>query len=156
MQIRFSIVRMLMGISLFAASFAYFHEIPGIGVMIGATTGTAFFLMALVTKKSDVPTVLRSYIFAGLGSIITVILTPVSTGRHYPPIGPIVTGAMIGWFVAALVNQSRRSPPNDDEVPPFESANLLTDYEIDTRLQGVSLAMGWRRTKRCKCGLEMA
>jgi uncharacterized membrane protein len=122
MRIRFSIVRVLIGISLFAASFGYFHEIPGIGVIVGAATGTAFFLMALVTKKSDVPTMLRSYIFAGIGSIITVTLTPVTTGRHYLPIGPIVTGALIGWFVAALVNQSRRSPPNDDARGDTEHA----------------------------------
>ncbi len=108
MYFRFTIARMLIGLAMCAASIAYFRDTPRIGVTVGAVVGFAFFVMALTTKKSDVSVVLRSYIFAGLGSIIAMTLSPVSSGREIP-IGPILTSAVIGWFVAALVNQSRRA-----------------------------------------------
>ncbi|MCA9201054.1 MAG: hypothetical protein KDA87_26120, partial [Planctomycetales bacterium] len=73
-------------------------------------------------KKSDAPMILRSCIFAGLGAVITVILTPVPTGRYRTPIGTIITGVLIGWFVAALVNQSRRDArPENGALDPEQT-----------------------------------
>ncbi|WP_442511743.1 hypothetical protein SH528x_003456 [Novipirellula sp. SH528] len=126
MQFRFTIARVFLGIALCALPIAFFRNTPGIGSIAGATAGTAFFVMALVAKKSDLSVILRSYIFAALGSFIAVLLSPVSTGRYHTPIGTILTGAIVGSFVAALVTLSRRSDPPRESSPSDQDQSDTT------------------------------
>lgn len=105
---------MLVGIALGAVSFACFHNTPEIGGIIGTTTGAAFILMALVVKRSDVSVILRSYLFTGIGVVVALTLgvSPLSHGSG--GLTCALIGAVIGWFLGTLVNQSGRTKRPDD------------------------------------------
>ena len=118
MRIRFSILRVLVGLGLFAASLTYYRNTPDVGTVVGSVLGTALFMLALLARKSNALVIVRSYLFTIIGVVIAMALTPPNPGsRHVHVIEPLA-GALVASFVAGLFTMATypklRSPDRSD------------------------------------------
>lgn len=114
MHFSFTVRRVFVGFLFLGVSLAAFRRIPylEIGLAIGAVVGIAFFVLALVAKKSDVRIIVRAYALGAIGALVGGMFGP-GTARFHPPVAPVFIGAIAGWLVAAVIAESNAAGHRD-------------------------------------------
>ncbi|MEM8672218.1 MAG: hypothetical protein AAGG48_32185 [Planctomycetota bacterium] len=103
---RFSLTRLLIATFLLAMPFAFTRQLGAFGLFVAIEVGLPLFVLALIVRRRDVSTIIRSYVFGFAGALGGAMLMP---GVNSKPedVYFVFFGAIVGWGVSALITQSR-------------------------------------------------
>lgn len=101
MSFRFSILRMLLVVAIFAAAAAAFVKLLGLwGIPVAISVAIPPSGIALLAKSGDAALIFRSVVFCGLGAFVGLLFCP----AIHPPYEPgdefryMIVGSIIGWI----------------------------------------------------------
>lgn len=99
-------IRTIAAVILCFLSLYFTRSLGALGILIAVTVGAPLSILAFIARKRDVLVIARSYAFALAGAVVGSMFGPSVNADPEDGFLALTTGAIVGWLLAAIRNQT--------------------------------------------------